>query len=83
MIAPVPPAKRGKMIALIGLGLVSALLIFRPASEPEWGEPDYEPKIGNECRAVWASADVDAPAYLATICNADERHEIAGYRPRD
>lgn len=67
---------------LVGLGLIAAALMIRPAG-PEWGEPGYRPKIRDECRGVWASADVDTPAYVPTVCNADEQREIAGYRPRD
>ncbi|HEX8669990.1 MAG TPA: hypothetical protein VF727_16625 [Allosphingosinicella sp.] len=60
----------------------SGKLLVAGFSASRWGEPGYEPRISDECRAAWAAADVDAHLYIKAICTPEEQHEIAGYRPR-
>lgn len=78
-----PSAGKGtKLIVLIVLAVVGGLLLSKNAAPaPAWGEPGYQPKIGDECRSVWASINVDAEQYVRTVCSAAEQHEIAGWRP--
>lgn len=66
-----------KAMAII-VGVLVLGVVMNPG--PRWGEPGYKPHISDECRAVWASANVNADKYVKTICTPDEQHEIAGYK---